>query len=256
VTGGYQLVAAIPLKGTAEQDQRIGFDVRVTDGAGAGQVISWNDFTNGQDESLQDVGILRLVDPIKVASAGSGTPVIDAQEDQVWKRAQEITTGVFVLGTSGATARVKTLWDSGHLYVFATVTDSLLSKASANPWEEDSIEVFLDQNNAKTTSYQSDDAQYRVNFDNEQSFGGAASAARIVSATRETSTGYIVEAAITFDAVQPVPGTLIGFDFQVNDDGAGDGVRTSVKTWSDTEGTAFQDPSRFGVLRLVDGSAK
>jgi endo-1,4-beta-xylanase len=116
--------------------------------------------------------------------------------------------------------------------------------------------MFIDQNNAKTTSYQPDDEQYRVNFDNEKSFGGAASAGQIVSATRVTSTGYIVEAAITFDAIHPVPGTLIGFDLQVNNDGAGNGIRTSVATWSDTQGTAFQDPSRFGVLKLSEGTVK
>jgi hypothetical protein len=37
----------------------------------------------------------------------------------------------------------------------------------------------------------------------------------------------------------------------VNDDGAGNGVRSSVATWSDDEGTAFLDPSQFGVLRLL-----
>ena len=92
------------------------------------------------------------------------------------------------------------LWDDTHLYIYATVTDSLLSKASANAWEQDSVEIFLDQNNAKTSSYQSDDGQYRVNFDNEQSFGGSASADNFVSATRITDDGYVVEAAITLDA--------------------------------------------------------
>jgi endo-1,4-beta-xylanase len=253
---GYRTVLAVALQTPATAGRRIGFDVIVTDGAGSGQTIVWNDFTLSHDTTLQDVGVLRLVSPVKVASAAMGTPVIDAQEDHVWKKAQDITTVTFVLGTSGATARVKTLWDANKLYIYATVTDNLLSKASNNPWEEDSVEIFIDQNNAKTTSYQSDDEQYRVNFDNEQSFGGAASAGQIVSATRTTSTGYIVEAAITFDAIHPTPGTLIGFDVQVNNDGAGNGIRTSVATWSDNQGTAFQDPSRFGVLKLLDGNAK
>ena len=256
VAGGYIVTLAIPLQTAGTLGRRIGFDVIVTDGAGSGQTIVWNDFTLSHDTTLQDVGVLRLANPVKVASAAQGTPVIDGQEDQVWKKAQEITTNNFVLGSSGATARVKTLWDANKLYVYATVTDNLLSKVSNNPWEEDSVEIFVDQNNAKTTSYQSDDEQYRVNYDNEKSFGGAASSTQIVSATRITSTGYVVEAAITFDAIQPVPGTLIGFDVQVNDDGAGNGIRTSVATWSDNQGTAFQDPSRFGVLKLLEGSVR
>ena len=180
-----------------------------------------------------------------------GTPVVDGVEDPVWAGATEIATNTWVLGTSGSTARVKTLWDAGHLYVFAHVTDTLLSKASANPWEQDSVEVFLDQNNGKTSQYQSDDGQFRVNYENTQTFGGSASAARIVSATKVVPGGYDVELAITFDAIEPRAGTLIGFDFQVNNDELGNGVRSSVVTWNDPTGESFRNTSRFGVLKLV-----
>src|SRR5690606_3065014 len=111
-------------------------------------------------------------------------------------------------------------------YLYAHVSDPLLSDASANPWEEDSIEIFVDANNAQGTSYDGDDSQFRVNFANAASFGGAASAGRIVSATRLVEGGYVIEAAITLD---PLPESAvarcrggaryIGFDVQVNDDG-------------------------------------
>jgi endo-1,4-beta-xylanase len=163
-------------------------------------------------------------------------------------------TEKFVLGASGSTAVVKTLWDSRHLYIFARVTDSLLSKASGNPWEQDSVEIFVDQNNGKTTEYEADDAQYRVNFENTQSFGGAGSAAKLTSAARLVEGGYVVEAAIALDAIpggRARPGLLVGFDVQVNNDELGNGVRASVATWNDESGRAFQDPSRFGVLKLT-----
>ena len=44
---------------------------------------------------------------------------------------------------------------------------------------------------------------------------------------------------------------FIGFDVQVNNDGLGDGVRSSVATWTDTSGNAYSDPSQFGALQLV-----
>jgi endo-1,4-beta-xylanase len=109
----------------------------------------------------------------------------------------------------------------------------------------------VDQNNAKTKNYQSDDGQYRVNFDNEQSFGGSASPDALVSATRIISGGYIVELAITLDAIEPQRGMVIGFDFQVNNDEDGDGTRDSVVTWNDPTGQAHQNASTFGVLALV-----
>jgi endo-1,4-beta-xylanase len=195
--------------------------------------------------------VLDLVSRNAIAQAVRGTPVVDGLEDGVWSRAAEIETNTLVLGAGGATARVKTLWDAGRLYVLAKVVDPLLSRASANPWEQDSIEIFLDQNNAKTGSYEADDGQFRVNFENVQSFGGSADASRFATAVRIVPGGYVVEAAIALDAVAPQSGVLLGFDVQVNDDALGDGVRSSVLTWNDPTGQSFNNTSRFGVLRLV-----
>jgi endo-1,4-beta-xylanase len=248
---GYRLEVAIPLKQPAAVGRQIGFDIRVR---GDGEAWSWNDTTNGQDEDTSRFGVLRLVNPTEAAGAARGTPVIDGIEDGIWARAEEFSTDKWVqLDGAGATARVRTLWDEGHLYVFAKVSDPLLSKASANPWEQDSIEVFVDQNNAKTTYYEADDGQYRVNYENDQSYGGAASAATFLTATRVVDGGYVIEAAITFDAIQAYAGQLIGFDLQVNNDSTGTGVRSSVATWNDESGRAYLDTSRFGVIRLHMG---
>jgi len=250
IQGGYRLEAAIPSGETLVLGGLLRADIRVTDASGGGRQLSWSDTSHGQDDDASNFGVLTLMQPMQASTARRGTPVIDGIEENAWKQAPEIATGTFVLGTSGATATVKLLWDAGHLYVFAKVTDPILSDASSNPWEQDSVEIFVDQNNAKTTAYQGDDMQLRVNFANVQSFGGAASAADFQTATTIVDGGYHVEAAIAMDAALQ-PGMVIGFDFQVNDDGLGDGVRSSVKTWNDTTGNAFQDTSQFGVLHLV-----
>jgi len=44
----------------------------------------------------------------------------------------------------------------------------------------------------------------------------------------------------------------IGFDFQVNDDKDGDGVRDSVVTWNDPTHQSYQNTSRLGVLLFVE----
>jgi endo-1,4-beta-xylanase len=250
IAGGYRLKVAIPLNRALAAGNQVGFDVRVTDSA-SGQRLSWSDTKHHQDSDTSRFGTLRLLAAKRILETRYGVPAIDALEDKVWKNAAEITTDRFVLGTSGATARVKTLWAEGHLYVFAIVSDPLLSKASANRWEQDSVEIFVDQSNAQTTTYQSDDAQYRVNYDNERSFGGAATAAKFTTATRVVPGGYIVEAAIAMDAAPLQAGKYIGFDFQVNNDSTGTGVRSSVATWNDTLGRAFENPSLFGALRLI-----
>lgn len=244
---GYRLEAAIPVGLELAVGDEIRFDVRVTDTAGAGRRASWSDVSHNQEMDTSARGTLSLGGPKQIAFVPRGRPVIDGLPDRAWRLAPSIRTETFVLGSSGATAEVKLLWSGDQLYVYATVTDPLLSTASPNPWEEDSVEIFVDRNNGQTTSYQGDDAQFRVNFDNEQTFGTGASADDIVSATRRTANGYIVEAAIALQGAEE----FIGFDFQVNDDGAGDGVRSSVAAWNDDAGTAFLDPSQFGVVRLL-----
>ena len=250
--GGYGLEVAFPLSSAATVGGEIGFDLRITAGSQPDTPYSWSDSNHIQDVSTTNFGTLELAEAIRLTVAVRGTPIVDGDEDAVWADAAENETAVWVVGESGATARVKTLWDDEHLYVLAVVSDSLLSKASANAWEQDSFEVFLDQNNAKTTWYQSDDGQYRINFDNEQSFNGAAAPELITSATRVVPGGYVVELAIKLDAITPQKGTLIGFDFQINDDKDGDGVRDSVVTWNDPTNQAYQDTSRLGVLQLVE----
>lgn len=248
---GYALEVAVALDDSGEIGREIGFDVRVTDGAFPDAPVSWNDSSTSQDSSTAKLGVLTMDEAVALTSAMPGVPVIDAEEDAVWATANEISTDVWALGSSGATAKVKTLWDSKHLYVYAVVTDSLLSKASNNAYEQDSIEVFIDQNNAKTRTYQADDAQYRINFDNEQSFNGGAKAELIQSATKIIDGGYIVELAIILDAVPPVEGGRIGFDFQVNNDEDGDGSRDSIAKWHDPTNESYQNTSGFGLLEFV-----
>ena len=246
--GGYVLFATIPVSPALAIGDSLLVDIRVTDGA-TGRQQSWSDTHHAQEASETGFGMLTLLPEKLVVQIRRGQPVIDGQQDKVWHNATEISTNRFAFGSSGATAQVKLLWDSGYVYIYATVSDPLLSKASANVWEEDSVEIFVDANNAQTTSYQGDDAQYRVNFDNEVSVGGTTSTANVVSSTRLVSGGYVVEAAIRVDATETVSGSILGFDFQVNDD-SGAGARTSVATWNDVSGQAYQDPSQFGALIL------
>ena len=101
------------------------------------------------------------------------------------------------------------MWDSGHLYIIAHITDPLLSKTSSDAYQQDSVEIFLDQTNAKTSIYEADDGQYRVNFDNEKSYNGVASPDNFTTATRLVTGGYDLEAAINLDAIQVNVGDLL-----------------------------------------------
>lgn len=249
LTGGaYRIEAAIPYE-EAATGRTVGFDVRLTDRDGGG-TASWNDPSGAQDDDPSRLGVLTLTDGPQIATAKKGTPRIDGTVDSVWKKARELSTGRWVAGAGGATAQVRVLWDAGHLYVLAEVTDAGLSKRSANPWEQDSVEVFLDPNNGKTDVFEADDGQYRINFANEISVNPEKLADHLVSAVKRTATGYLVEAAIAWPGEPPKAGAEIGFDVQVNDDANDDGVRDSIAIWNDRSGLSYRSTSQYGLLQL------
>ncbi|WP_169085705.1 endo-1,4-beta-xylanase [Paenibacillus sp. PL91] len=260
---GYTIVAAIPLTGSTA-GSKASFDIRVTD-AGSddgtehgknGSIISWSDLGNSQEANSNGYGELTLIPGTQISNANYGTPILDGELDAIWANANKLDTAVKVEGGEGSKAEFYTMWDDEHLYVYAMVTDKKLSAASANPWEHDSIEIFLDQNNGKTSSYDADDGQYRINFENVRTVGGHASHDNYNAVTKsvygpgDIATGYIVEAAVDLDMIAPRNGTVIGFDLQVNNDDNGTGKRDSVWMWNDPTGKSYENTSRLGVMVL------
>ncbi|WP_164848652.1 endo-1,4-beta-xylanase [Paenibacillus sp. DCT19] len=251
---GYIVYASIPLPASVlAEGKTLSMDFRIKDQQADGQtsIVVWNDVNDKQPNEPGNRGKLKLGSKLKHTKVTYGTPVLDGQKDRIWKKAASIQTDVWVLGNSGATATAQLLWDEQYLYVLAEVKDPLLSKASVNAYEQDSIEVFVDLNHNKTSFYQEDDAQYRINYDNETSFGGNALQDQFQSSTRLTNAGYIIEAAIPLDLVPTNAIPWIGFDLQVNDDSTGEGRRNSVSIWSDASGNSYRDTSGFGNLLLV-----
>ncbi|MBU3101035.1 MULTISPECIES: sugar-binding protein [Clostridium] len=62
----------------------------------------------------------------------------------------------------GATANVKTLWDENNLYIYAQVT-------GVTPKAKDSIEVFVDKNDGKTTNCKTGYKHYKMSQNNSES---------------------------------------------------------------------------------------
>ncbi|SDH02042.1 endo-1,4-beta-xylanase [Nonomuraea jiangxiensis] len=198
-------------------------------------------------------GKVTPVPAVKLTSAPRRAPVLDGIVDRAWSAAPEIRTGTWIQGTSGATAKVRTLWHGSTLYVLAQVSDPTLSEESPNPWEQDSVEIFVDPGNGKTKGYEDDDGQYRVSFSGRLTVGGTFDAAgvrdNLEAVARVVPGGYVVEAAVAVPTVRLAPGVLAGFDVQVND--ATGGARTGAVTWHDGTGRAYLDTSHWGVLRLA-----
>ncbi|GHU78157.1 hypothetical protein FACS189462_2080 [Spirochaetia bacterium] len=187
---------------------------------------------------------------IKLANAKYGTPKVDGSADAIWKTAEPLPVGEYLMAWQGAFGTAKVLWDEKNLYVLVEVQGAALNKTSKNAHEQDSVEVFVDENNGKKTYYEAGDGQYRVNFDNEASFNPASIAEGFVSRTKVSGKNYTVEMQIPFKTIKPAANMLIGFDVQINGASA-QGIRQSVAVWNDTSGNSYQNTSGYGNLKLA-----
>ncbi|HWT26401.1 MAG TPA: sugar-binding protein, partial [Mobilitalea sp.] len=149
----------------------------------------------------------------------------------------------------GATGRVRLLWDDNFMYALFEVKDSVLNKSSQNAYEQDSVEIFLDQNNEKSDFYDNNDGQYRVNFEGENSFGTVPTQQGFQSAAKKTDTGYIVELAIPLLS-KAQEGAIMGFDAQINDSNSS-GVRQGIAKFNDVTDNSWSSTKLWGNLELV-----
>ena len=187
------------------------------------------------------------------AEAIRGTPQVDGQIEELWSRAPRMVVrtpvpeATSVDPPSAAWAEVQALWDDRWLYLLFRVHDAKVSTVHGEPWQRDSVEVFLDENHAATTNYQNDDLQYRITAAGDASGGreGMAASSRVGS----LEGGYIVELAIGWRTLTPRDGLTLGFEAQVNDD-PGTGGRRAIMKWCDPTDRSWQDTSRFGTLTL------
>ncbi|MBQ4465262.1 MAG: endo-1,4-beta-xylanase [Oscillospiraceae bacterium] len=210
---------------------------------------NWNSLKATPDADTY--GKLTISEIPAIANATRGTVKVDGVADAAWADALSVPISTFSMGTSGATGTAKLLWDADNLYVLAEVKDPVLSKASSNVYEQDTVEIFLDENNHKTSSYEADDVQVRVNYDNEKSITDGLSTDRFVSAAQKTADGYLVEIAIPSTLGGFNAGQIVGFDAQINDDGDGQGKRTAISNWYDLSGMGYTDVSGLGLLKLL-----
>jgi endo-1,4-beta-xylanase len=189
-------------------------------------------------------------------TAIEGTPEIDGKIDQAWKEAPrvEVIKAVDALltidGDKMATASVRVLWDADHVYALWQVKDANLSAQASDPWAQDSVEIFLDENQKRTAWYESDDAQYRVSCEGTLSGQGTGfDQSNLKAAARKTKNGYVVEMSIKIQEAKLESGRKLGVELQVNDD-PGTGERGAVAKWNHTEDDSWEDTSNFGTLLL------
>ena len=242
IAGGYQATVKVSMK-NLKVAQQISLDVVVNND---GKTGSFNDLTGKQESSSKYYAVATMKPGIE--QIPYGTISVDGDADAAWDNAVNIP--LTINKGSEASANVKVLWDDDNLYVYATVKDAALDKTGAQTHEQDSLEVFIDEDNGKTASYGEDDKQYRINYENEQSFNGKKCLAENVkSATKTIEGGYVVEAAFKWTDIKPANGTKIGLELQIND--AKGGKRIGTLSWYDETGMGWSGSNVYGTVELT-----
>ncbi len=179
---------------------------------------------------------------LPVAQAVYGLSAIDTAAAIPMKAT--LSADAFEGGKVSATG--KAAWDEKNLYVQVTVVDPWLDASSPNAYEQDSVEVFLDEGNDRTAAYDANDHHYRVNYQGQLTIDAGFDA--VAAEATLTDTGFVALFTIPFTtAVQA--GDQLGFDLRYNNAGP-DGIRR-LMNFSDASDTGWNDPNVFGLLELV-----
>ncbi|MBP3362133.1 MAG: hypothetical protein J6N52_14885 [Clostridia bacterium] len=181
------------------------------------------------------------------------SPVIDGKKDAVYELSEPIETKNVIAGATTenpSTAKVWLAWDKSGLYVYAEVIEATPANEASEEYKQDSIEIFTDEDNKKSTVIDSNDTQYRVTSLGSRTLGNAASSS-FESSVSTITDGYTVEVKLPWLEILPADGTVIGFDVLVND--ALGSVRQGMKTWNTTDNTNFISTKNYGEIKLVLG---
>ncbi|MEL7160181.1 MAG: sugar-binding protein, partial [Bacteroidota bacterium] len=144
-------------------------------------------------------------------------------------------------------------WDEETLYLFVAVTDNRLRNDSADPSEDDGVEIFIDADNSRGDSYDGvNDFHYVLGWNDTEVIERSRNATTgVIAAQSSGFTNYTKEIAIPWTTlgIDPTDDLLFGLDFRINDDD-NDGAADGRLSWQDRENVATERPANFGSGRL------
>jgi hypothetical protein len=247
----------------------LGLDVHVhddDDGGGRDNKLAW--FTtvdlSYQNPSLFATAVLMNSTPMVIDMQIPSTeiaPVIDGTIDEAWsidnsKPQQKVLESATT--PTDLSAYQKAIWDASGLYVLTVVTDETkINDSGGETWKDDGIEVYIDIDNNKQTTYGANDYQYTFRWNDLSIYPKNGSTVGIEFIISGTPTGYIFEAKFpwtTLGLASPRSGIILGYDVHVNDDDNG-GERDHKIAWFTTDDNSWNNPSLFANAKLTGNAA-
>jgi len=187
------------------------------------------------------------------------TPVIDGYNNEWSSPVNTISNNIFGTPSSASdlSSSFQLSWDNNYLYVFGTVQDDDLNNDSAQPWHDDSFELYIDGGNEKQNSYDANDhlLLFRYNdTDIHYTSAGQLNPQGVDFQMAVGSNSYNIEIRLAWSFIGVSPPSIgddIGIDIHVNDDDFG-GSRDKKIGWFSNVDNSWFDPSTFKSLSLTD----
>ncbi len=183
---------------------------------------------------------------------------IESEENlnAIWDSVVTNEVNKAVVGSSDPdfSGKFGTLWDADKLYLLAQVKDDITRADGDDTWQNDSVELYLDMNHNKGSSYGADDFQYRFAWSGEAVTTPEETTKGNVEGVSykciDTEEGYRIIAVLPWATLGKTPeaGMDIGFDVAMNDNDTGE--RATQIVWHSIDDKAWQYPDRFGTCIL------
>jgi hypothetical protein len=194
-------------------------------------------------------------EPVGLPGAPGAITVDGAAEDWVGTDPLPLP---FMAGKPGS---LKLCWAPEGIYGFLEAADSSVGANAAEPWRADTLELFVDKDASRAARRTATSAQYMLSPDPENGPGrghvlvayGANRdrAEEIACEWRPADAGYALEFLLPAEFLAPArmsPGTIIGLNFALSDDG------TAVEQFYSDKNTydGWQSPLTWGAVRLEE----
>lgn len=196
---------------------------------------------------------------IKVRKAVNEMNLDGKLDEAAWKLDNELKIKD---GDADNTARFSTLWDDKYIYFGFDVKDAnVVNSKAENPWDDDSIEVYIDGDLVKDT-YNNHCVQYIFRYDDNNIYvygNNSTYKNGVVHKMVKTEDGYSMEVAIPWTTlgVTASKGKAMGFTAHVNDKDVNDSKATAESTLLFTQNGSsdWQTSKNWAVIKLSDEPA-
>lgn len=177
-------------------------------------------------------------------------PVLSGSYEPIWDDYESQPIDIVALGTETQEASFKIIWSKSNLYVQVKVMDDTNDVSGPDYANQDSVEVFLNEDGNKHSLLVQGDAHYIVTRNNNKYLGFGANE-KLETVTYpimdgEKEVGYYAEFCIPFMTKRPNKNDEMGFDIQVNN--ATGGQFVSMRRWASDYLYTYENFEGIGAI--------